>query len=230
MKRLFNNVGTRVLFKILAVVTTMTIGMPLLLFAAVGTEWLAGPLEFAQPVLSILAVGLFVWAVVEVARRVGRSPKEEQEPAPAPREITRMDEADLRLVLDSKDAVGGLRAITDAMQGAAPATQLLGLAAVADGLLNALPQAPQILDTARPLLVFYLPRVVSAAERLTAPGDAAHDHDEAAERLAHASALLGNALRASTNGSPGSDIGRLDQAVQALNVTFGKAPQRAAAL
>ncbi len=130
-----------------------------------------------------------------------------------------MDEADLRLVLDSKDAIGDLRVLAEDMRGDAPATQLLGLAAVADGLLNALPQVPQALDVARPLLVFYLPRVVAAAERLPQASESARD--AAADRLAHAAALLGNALRASRTGAGAADVMKLDYAVHALNVSFG---------
>jgi hypothetical protein len=210
------SVWLRLLLKIFAVIAVMTAGMPLAFTVTFAFDLLS-PLSFLQPVVGLLAFGLLAWAVVEAVRRVGKPPKDETAVTIS---VTKMDEADLRLVLDSKDAIGELRTLSEAMDGAAPATQLLGLSAVADGVLNSLPQVPQALDAARPLLVFYLPRVVAAAERLPQPFDTARDG--AANRLAHAAALLGNALRASRTGAGPADLVKLDYAVQALNVSFGR--------
>jgi len=212
------SVWVRMLLKIFVVVAVMTAGMPLVYMATSAALLVFGAPSMVQSLVGLVAFGLLVWAVVEVVRRVGRPPKDEKEPAV--HQAALLDEADLRLVLESKDAIGDLRMLSEAMDGAAPATQLLGLAAVADGVLNALPQVPQALDVARPLLVFYLPRVVAAAERLPPSSDIGRDG--AADRLAHAAALLGNALRASRSGAGAGDLVKLDYAVQALNVSFGK--------
>lgn len=216
----------RIVLKIGAIVLTVFIGVPVVLMVIVASSVLLYPMNFLQPIVSLIVFGLFIWAVVEVARRVGKAPKDTTTGISyVPASGGQLDEADLRLVLESKDDVGRLRMNVDELAGAPPSTQLLGLAAVADGLLNALPHAPGALVTARPLLVFYLPRIVAVAQQLSALEQG--PREDAAERLGVSAALLGSALRDCSN-AKFPDLKALDQATEAMDMRFGRAVRSSA--
>ena len=113
------------------------------------------------------------------------------------------------------------------LDGAAPSSQLLGLAAVADGLLKSLADEPELLNSAGRLLDFHLPKIVAAAARLTALPEPARE-EAAADRLSAAATQLSEALRTCWDNPRRPDTTHLDQAVRALNVEFRRLGSAAA--
>jgi hypothetical protein len=218
---MFKPVG-RALLKIIAVGGILLVGMPMIMLALAGSFWIMHPLHFLAPFLTIGTIGLVLWAIVEVVRRL--SPERyssDVEPLPPP---AGLDEGDVHLVLASKEAIGRLRMLVDRLQGAAPSFQLLGLAAVADGLLNALPHAPDALMAARRPLDFHLPRLVTAAEYLMKLPQGS-EREIVADQLAGAAALLNEALRTAQRGrSP--DLVSLDQTMRLLPISADPARAR----
>jgi hypothetical protein len=213
----------RALLKFAAIAAMLFIGMPLLLLTAAGSFWIMNPLRFFAPFLTLLALGLILWAIVEVVRRL--SPKSADTDGPTPRRG--LGEADVRLVLASKEAIGQLRMLGERLEGTTPSSQLLGLAAVADGLLKSLADEPEILNSAGRLLDFHLPKIVVAAARLTALPEPARE-EAAADRLSAAATQLSEVLRTCWDSPRRPDTTHLDQAVRALNVEFRKLGSAAA--
>lgn len=215
----------RILMKIGAVTLILFVAIPLIGALGLGLMWTLG--QLFSPPLALLVLGLFIWTVLGVIKRIDhRAQHNAVAAAAAAAAPVDFDEADIRLVLDAKDDVSRLRMLVDS-NGAVLSTQLIGLAAAADSLLNTLPQAPEVLTSARPLLMFHLPRTVAAAVGL--PAVAGGAYDEAAERLATAAALLANALSQCRAGAKLPDVVAVERAVQALNVRLaqGAPPARA---
>ena len=104
-------------------------------------------------------------------------------------------------------------------RGAVEEIQLLGLAAVADGLLKSLADEPDLLNGAGRPLDFHLPKIVAAAARLTALPEPTRE-EAAADRLSAAATQLSEALRTCWDSPRRPDTTHLDQAVRALNVEF----------
>lgn len=207
----------RILMKIATVVLLLFVAVPLIGALGLGLMWSLGRLF--SPIAALAVFGLFIWGTLEAIRRIDRRALAEAVAAAPAAPAADFDEADVRLVLEAKDDVGRLRMLVDS-NGAVLSTQLISLAAAADSLLNTLPHAPEVLTSARPLLMFHLPRTVAAALGLRALTGSACD--EAAERLATAAALLANALSQCRAGAKLPDVVAVDRAVQALNVRLAQ--------
>lgn len=204
----------RLILKIGVVAFILFAVMPLMMLLVAGSFWIFNPLQFLAPFLTVGALVLLLWTIVEVVRRL--SPQ--QRTADQSREPTRaaFDEADVRLVLESKETVGRLRMLAEDLK-TPPAAQLLGLAATADGFLRSLTQSPQALAAGRRLLAFHLQRVLAGAEHFaTLPRG--REHRNAADSLGNAAIQLGEALRLCRDRPDALSMRRLDAATRALTV------------